>query len=52
MEVKEGDIVIIHTGFHHHGWDQPAADEIKYMVKHPGPDREFAESLGAPAATA
>lgn len=43
VEVKEGDILIIHTGFHHYGWDQPTADEITYMVKHPGPDREFAE---------
>jgi arylformamidase len=43
VEVQEGDILIIHTGYHHYGWDQPAADEIKYMVKHPGPDREFAE---------
>ncbi len=42
VEVKDGDILIIHTGYHHHGWDQPAADEVKYMVKHPGPDREFA----------
>ena len=43
VEVREGDILIIHTGYHHYGWDQPAADEIRYMVKHPGPDREFAE---------
>jgi kynurenine formamidase len=43
VEVKEGDILIIHTGYHHFGWDQPNADEIRYMVKHPGPDREFAE---------
>jgi len=43
VEVREGDILIIHTGYHHYGWDQPAADEIAYMVKHPGPDREFAE---------
>jgi len=43
VEVKEGDILIIHTGYHHFGWDHPAADEIRYMVKHPGPDREFAE---------
>jgi len=42
VEVKEGDILVIHTGFHHYGWDQPTADEIRYMVKHPGPDREFA----------
>lgn len=43
VEVKEGDILVIHTGYHHFGWDQPMADEIRYMVKHPGPDREFAE---------
>ena len=42
VEVREGDILIIHTGFHHFGWDQPTADEVAYMVKHPGPDREFA----------
>ena len=43
VEVHEGDILIIHTGYHHFGWDQPYADEIRYMVQHPGPDREFAE---------
>jgi len=43
VEVREGDILIIHTGFHHFGWDMPTADEIRYMVQHPGPDREFAE---------
>jgi len=42
VEVREGDILIIHTGYHHFGWDQPGADELRYMVKHPGPDREFA----------
>ena len=43
VEVKEGDILIINTGYHQYGWDQPNADEVRYMVKHPGPDREFAE---------
>jgi arylformamidase len=42
VDVKEGDILILHTGYHHYGWDQPTADEVRYMVKHPGPDREFA----------
>jgi len=42
VEVKQGDVLIIHTGYHHYGWDQPTADEVRYMVKHPGPDREFA----------
>ena len=43
VEVKEGDILLIHTGYHHFGWDQPTADEVRYMVMHPGPDRELAE---------
>jgi arylformamidase len=43
VEVKQGDILVIHTGYHHFGWDQPTADEIRYMVKHPGPDQEFAD---------
>ncbi len=43
VEVKEGDILIIHTGYHHFGWDMPNANEIRYMVMHPGPDREFAD---------
>ena len=43
VEVREGDILLIHTGYHRYGWDQPLADEIRYMVKHPGPDREFAQ---------
>lgn len=43
VEVREGDILLIHTGYHRYGWDQPTADEIRYMVKHPGPDREFAD---------
>lgn len=43
VEVKEGDILVIHTGYHHFGWDQPTADEVRYMVKHPGPGQEFAD---------
>jgi arylformamidase len=41
VEVREGDILIIHTGYHHFGWDQAYADEIRYMDQHPVPDREF-----------
>jgi kynurenine formamidase len=43
VEVREGDILIIHTGYHHFGWDFPTGDEVRYMVQHPGPDREFAD---------
>jgi kynurenine formamidase len=43
VEVRQGDILLIHTGYHHFGWDHPHADEIRYMAKHPGPDREMAK---------
>jgi kynurenine formamidase len=43
VQVKEGDILIIHTGYHHFGWDMPTANEVRYMVMHPGPDRELAD---------
>ncbi|HKL12106.1 MAG TPA: cyclase family protein [Halanaerobiales bacterium] len=42
VDVKEGDILIINTGYHKYGWDQPEADEERYFMKHPGPNMEFA----------
>ncbi|MDI9388326.1 MAG: cyclase family protein [Synergistota bacterium] len=42
-DIREGDILIINTGYHRYGWNEPEADEIRYMVKHPGPTKEFAE---------
>ncbi|MBN2677868.1 MAG: cyclase family protein [Anaerolineaceae bacterium] len=43
VEIKKDDILLIHTGYHHFGWDMPTADEVRYMIKHPGPDREYVE---------
>lgn len=43
VEVKEGDILIINTGYHKYGWDQPEGDERRYMLRHPGPTKEFSE---------
>lgn len=40
-DIKQGDILIINTGYHKYGWDQPGSDELRYFVKHPGPDPEF-----------
>lgn len=42
-DVREGDILIINTGYHRYGFDQPEADEVRYMVMHPGPTKEFAQ---------
>ena len=41
-DIHDGDILIINTGYHRYGWNEPEADEVRYMVKHPGPTREFA----------
>lgn len=43
VEVKKGDILIINTGYHKYGWDQPQADERRYMLRHPGPSMEFVD---------
>jgi kynurenine formamidase len=42
-DVRKGDILILHTGYLKYSWDQPEADEVRYMVKHPGPTREFSK---------
>ncbi len=50
--VKEGDILIVNTGYHRYGWDQPDVPnpeaqggidnkEFGYYVRHPGPSPEF-----------
>jgi kynurenine formamidase len=41
VEIKKGDILIINTGYHRYGWNQPEADEVRYFVKHPGPGPGF-----------
>jgi arylformamidase len=52
VDVKEGDILIINTGYHKHGWDQPdvvnpdaqggvESKEFGFYVRHPGPSPEF-----------
>jgi len=41
VDIKKGDILIINTGYHKYGWDQEGSDEIRYFVKHPGPNPDF-----------
>jgi arylformamidase len=42
-EVKKGDILIYHTGYHRHYNGSAEEDEERYFLRHPGGDREFAE---------
>jgi kynurenine formamidase len=43
VDVRDGDILIIKTGYHKYGWNSPDSDEFRYMIKHPGPSPEFAD---------
>jgi kynurenine formamidase len=43
VEVKKGDILIYHTGYHRYFNGRPQEDEERYFLRHPGGDREFAE---------
>ncbi len=43
VEVREGDILVIKTGWYKYGWISPESDEFRYMIKHPGPSPDFAE---------
>ena len=54
VEVKEGDILIVNTGYHKYGWDQPDVfnpeaqggvenKEFEYYLRHPGPSPDFFE---------
>jgi kynurenine formamidase len=43
VEVREGDILIIKTGFYKYGWVSPDSDEFRYMIKHPGPSPDFSQ---------
>ena len=41
VEIKKGDILIINTGYHIYDWTHKTADEVRYMVCHPGPSPDF-----------
>jgi len=43
VDVREGDILIVKTGYYKYGWNSPDSDEFRYMIKHPGPSPDFAE---------
>jgi len=43
VDVQEGDILIIKTGYSRYGWKSPDSDEFRYMIRHPGPSPDFAD---------
>ncbi|KAA3661343.1 MAG: cyclase family protein [Chloroflexi bacterium] len=43
VDIREGDILLIKTGWHQYGWNSEESDEFRYMIKHPGPSPDFAD---------
>ena len=43
VDLRDGDILLIRTGWNRFGWNSPDSDEFRYMIKHPGPSPEFAD---------
>ncbi len=43
VDVQEGDILVIKTGWYKFGWLSEDSDEFRYMIKHPGPSPDFAD---------
>ena len=37
VDLQDGDILLIRTGYGQYGWNSPDSDEFRYMIKHPGP---------------
>ena len=45
VEVREGDILILHTGWWKYAWCGPEADEERYIHRHPGAHPDMVEWL-------
>ena len=43
IEVRKGDVVVYHTGYHRYFNGGPDEDEERYFLRHPGPDRRLAD---------
>lgn len=40
-DIHKGYILLIKTGYQRYAWDQQGSDEVRYFVKHPGPNADF-----------
>jgi kynurenine formamidase len=43
VDLEDGDILLIRTGYGQYGWNSPDSDEFRYMIKHPGPSPDFSQ---------
>jgi kynurenine formamidase len=43
VDLQDGDILLIRTGYNRYGWNSADSDEFRYMIKHPGPSPDFSD---------
>jgi len=44
-EIRQGDIVILYTGWDRYNWTKPTRDDVTYFDRHPGPMPEVCDYL-------
>lgn len=44
-EIREGDIVVLYTGWDQYNWTKPTRDDVMYFDRHPGPRPEVIDYL-------
>jgi len=43
VDVRDGDILVVKTGYGKYGWNTPDSNEFRYMIRHPGPSPDFGD---------
>jgi kynurenine formamidase len=43
--IREGDIVVLYTGWDQYNWTQPTRNDVTYFDRHPGPRPEAVDEL-------
>src|SRR5438093_9897174 len=44
-QIREGDVVILYTGWDRYNWTKPTRDDVTYFDRHPGPMPEVCDYL-------
>ena len=44
-QIREGDVVVLYTGWDQYNWTKPTRDDVMYFDRHPGPQPEVIDYL-------
>jgi kynurenine formamidase len=44
-EIRDGDVVVLYTGWDQYNWTKPTRDDVMYFDRHPGPQPEVIDYL-------